>query len=129
MNNNFVVTIPSDLKKIESKLMFGLTKRQLIGLSITIAFSIPVFSVLKNVSIDIALYGLFFVSAPILFATIFKKDGMVTETWVRLYLEYKFLNPQKRYYGVSKKNRKLAEERKMINAKKKKIISRSSTAG
>ncbi len=129
MNNNFVVTIPSDLKKIESKLMLGLTKRQLIGLSITTVFAVPVFIILKNISVDIALYGLFFVSAPILFATIFKKDGMVTETWVRLYLEYKYLNPQKRYYGVSKKNRKLAEERKMINAKKKKVISRSSTAG
>lgn len=129
MNNNFVVTIPSDLKKIESKLMLGLTKRQLIGLSITTAFAVPVFIILKTISVDIALYGLFFVSAPVLFATIFKKDGMVTETWVRLYLEYKYLNPQKRYYGVSKKNRKLAEERKMINAKKKKVISRSSTAG
>ena len=36
MNNNFVVSIPKELKTIKSKLFFGLTKRQLIGFGIAI---------------------------------------------------------------------------------------------
>ncbi|MGQ0518006.1 PrgI family protein [Bacillus sp. D-CC] len=36
MNNNFVVSIPKELKTIKSKLFFGLTKRQLIGFSIAL---------------------------------------------------------------------------------------------
>ncbi|MGR5992958.1 PrgI family protein [Bacillus cereus] len=59
MNNNFVVSIPKELKNIKSKLFLGLTKRQLIGFSIALAISLPVFFLLKSYSVDIALFGLF----------------------------------------------------------------------
>ncbi|RAN85882.1 PrgI family protein, partial [Bacillus sp. SRB_28] len=36
-----------------------------------------------------------------------------------LYLEYKYLNPQKRYFKVSKRNVKVAAERNMMNEKRK----------
>ncbi|WP_144508509.1 PrgI family protein [Bacillus mycoides] len=119
MNNNFVVSIPKELKNIKSKLFFGLTKRQLIGFSIALALGLPVFFFLKNFSLDVALYGLFFTASPVIFATIFTKDGMPSETWIKLYLEYKYLNPQKRYFKVSKRNVKVATERNMINEKRK----------
>ncbi|MBG9516544.1 conjugative transposon membrane protein, partial [Bacillus thuringiensis] len=48
MNNNFVVSIPKELKNIKSKLFLGLTKRQLIGFSIALAISLPVFFLLKS---------------------------------------------------------------------------------
>ncbi|MGF2800115.1 PrgI family protein [Bacillus cereus] len=119
MNNNFVVSIPKELKTIKSKLFLGLTKRQLIGFSITLAISLPVFFLLKSFSVDIALYGLFFTACPAIFATIFTKDGMPAETWIKLYLEYKYLNPQRRYFKVSKRNVKVAAERNMMNEKRK----------
>ncbi|PEN08652.1 PrgI family protein [Bacillus pseudomycoides] len=119
MNNNFVVSIPKELKTIKSKLFFGLTKRQLIGFSIALAIGLPVFFLLKSFSLDVALYGLFFTACPAIFATIFTKDGMPTETWIKLYLEYKYLNPQKRYFKVSKRNAKVAAERNMMNEKRK----------
>lgn len=119
MNNNFVVSIPKELKTIKSKLFFGLTKRQLIGFSIALAISLPVFFLLKSFSLDIALYGLFFTACPAIFATIFTKDGMPAETWIKLYLEFKYLNPQKRYFKVSKRNVKVAAERNMMNEKRK----------
>ncbi|MED2752078.1 PrgI family protein [Bacillus thuringiensis] len=119
MNNNFVVSIPKELKNIKSKLFFGLTKRQLIGFSIALALGLPVFFFLKNFSLDAALYGLFFTASPVIFATIFTKDDMPAETWIKLYLEYKYLNPQKRYFKVSKRNVKVATERNMMNEKRK----------
>ncbi|PFC08138.1 PrgI family protein [Bacillus cereus] len=119
MNNNFVVSIPKELKTIKSKLVFGLTKRQLIGFSIALAIGLPVFFLLKSFSLDVALYGLFFTACPAIFATIFTKDGMPAETWIKLYLEYKYLNPQKRYFKVSKRNVKVAAERNMMNEKRK----------
>lgn len=119
MNNNFVVSILKELKTIKSKLFFGLTKRQLIGFSIALAISLPVFILLKSFSMDVALYGLFFTASPAIFATIFTKDGMPAETWIKLYLEYKHLNPQKRYFKVSKINVKVAAERNMMNEKRK----------
>ncbi|MEB9975280.1 PrgI family protein [Bacillus cereus] len=119
MNNNFVVSIPKELKTIKSKLFLGLTKRQLIGFSIALAISLPVFFLLKSFSLDVALYGLFFTACPAIFATIFTKDGMPAETWIKLYLEFKYLNPQKRYFKVSKRNIKVAAERNMMNEKRK----------
>lgn len=119
MNNNFVVSIPKELKTIKSKLVFGLTKRQLIGFSIALAMGLPAFFLLKSFSLDIALYGLFFTACPAIFITIFTKDGMPAETWIKLYLEYKYLNPQKRYFKVSKRNVKVAAERNMMNEKRK----------
>jgi len=119
MNNNFVVSIPKELKTIKSKLFFGLTKRQLIGFTIALAISLPVFFLLKSFSLDVALYGIFFTACPVIFATIFTKDGMPAETWIKLYLEYKYLNPQKRYFKVSKRNAKVAAERNMMNEKRK----------
>jgi hypothetical protein len=41
------------------------------------------------------------------------------KTWIKLYLEYKYLNPQKRYFKVSKRNVKIAAERNMMNEKRK----------
>ncbi len=118
MNNNFVVSIPKELKTIKSKLFLGLTKRQLIGFGLALGVGLPVFLLLKKYSLDMAMYGLFFAALPIIFCTIFTKDGMPAETWIKLILEYKYLNPQKRYFKVSKRNRGLAEERKMMNGKK-----------
>lgn len=114
MNNNFVVAVPRDLKKIQSKLFFGLTKRQLIGFNIALTIGIIVFLALKRISLDLAMYGLFFVSAPIIFATIYQKDGLYTEKWIKLILEHKYINPTKRYYKVSKRNYLLAKERNVM---------------
>ncbi|MGR5978787.1 PrgI family protein [Bacillus cereus] len=79
-----------------------------------LATGLPVFFLLKSFSMDVALYGLFFTACPTIFATIFTKDGMPAETWIKLYLEYKHLNPQKRYFKVSKINVKVAAERNEV---------------
>lgn len=118
MNNNFVVSIPKELRNIKSKLFFGLTKRQLIGFAIALALGLPVFFMLKKFNVDVAMYGLFFTALPIIFGTIFTKDGMPAEVWLKIFIEYKYLNPQRRYYKVSKRNKGLAAERNMIDDKK-----------
>lgn len=128
MNNNFVVSIPKELKTIKAKLFFGLTKRQLIGFSLAIIISVPLFLIFKTISIDLAMWSLFFVAMPILFCTMYQKNGMVAETWIKLIIEYNYLYPNKRFYYVSKKNSQLAKERKMINVKKKKPIPTSASA-
>lgn len=128
MNNNFVVSIPKELKHVKAKLFMGLTKRQLIGFGLAIGLSVPIFILIKDFSIDLAMFCLFLVATPIIFGTMYQKDNMKSETWLKLFLEYKYLNLPKRYYIVSLKNKKLAEERKIVNVKKAKPISSSSTS-
>ena len=115
MNNNYIISIPKNLKEIQSKLFFGLTKRQLIGFSIGLTLGITVFLMVRKVSLDMGMYALFFITAPILFATIYQKDGMYIEQWIKLMIEQKYLNPNVRRYKVSKKNSKLAKERGLLS--------------
>ena len=118
MNNNYIISIPTDLKKIQSKLFFGLTKRQLIGFGLGLFVGIIVFIIFKNINLDIAMYAMFFSTAPILFATIYQKDNMYIEQWIKLMIEQKYLNPNKRYYKVNKRNIKLAKKRGLIKENK-----------
>ena len=114
MNNNFVVDIPKELKSIKSKLFFGLTKRQLIGFGIAAVLGIGMFLMLKSISPDVAMYGLFIVAAPVIFITIFTKDGLPAEQWIKLWIEYNYISTTKRYFKVSKKNISVAKERKIF---------------
>lgn len=116
MNNNFVLPIPKDLKNIQSKLFFGLTKRQLIGFGTGIALGGLIYFGLKGFGSDVAMYGMFFAIAPVFFATIYQKDGMYTEQWIKVWLEYNYLNPQKRHYKTTIKNMEIAEERKVVKS-------------
>lgn len=43
------VTIPKDLTKVKSKVMFGLTKRQLICFGAAALIGVPLFFLLKSV--------------------------------------------------------------------------------
>jgi hypothetical protein len=91
----------------------------LIGFSIALAISLPVFFLLKAIAWTLLYLVFFFTACPAIFATIFTKDGMPAETWMKLYVEYKYLNPQKRTFRVSKRNGKVAAERNMMNEKRK----------
>lgn len=119
-NNNFVVNVPKELKKIQAKLFFGLTKRQLIGFGSAILLGFLTFLSFKEIAnADIAMYALFIVVAPIFFITIYTKDGMPAEKWIKLILEYKYLNPLKRTFKITKSNVDLATERSIKFGKKK----------
>ncbi len=109
--NNFSVDIPKELKFIKSKLLFGLTKRQLIGFTMAIVISFPMFWLIKDYSLDLAMYATCFAAFPFLFGTLYKKHNMVAETWLRLYLENKLLFHHKRRYKMTKKNRDIASKR------------------
>lgn len=119
-NNNFVVAIPKELKKIKSKLFFGLTKRQLFGFGSAIAIGGFMFFLFKGITnVDIAMYIMFFCAAPIFFITIYSKDGIPAEQWIKLILEYKFINPKKRRFRITKSNKDLARKRVIRFGKRK----------
>lgn len=111
-NNHFIVSVPKELKKIQAKLFFGLTKRQLIGFSSAVSLGLSVFFITKNLfNIDVAMYALFVAVAPMFFITIYTRDGMPAEKWIKIILEYKYVNPMKRTFKITKSNADLAKER------------------
>lgn len=114
MNNNFVISIPREVKNIKAKLFFGLTKRQLIGFICAGLIFFPIVFLLRNVSLDLAMLLAFVLAAPCIFIAIFKKNNLNAETWIKLYIEYNYIYKNKRKYKITKKNKRIAEERKFL---------------
>lgn len=114
MANNIVVPIPTELKDIKSELVFGLTKRQVVGFSVTGALVIPAFLLLKNFNLSLAMYGSFLLGVPIIFMTIFTKEKLYAEKWLKNILEKRVLFKEKRLYKVTAKNREVAIARGFI---------------
>ena len=76
------VTVPKDLTKIKSKVMFNLTKRQLICFSAAVAIGLPLFFLVK---------GSVGTSAA----------GQPLEVIIRQFVEVKFLRPKERPYQTN----------------------------
>lgn len=114
MANNIVAPVPTELKDIKSELIFGLTKRQVVGFCVTGALVIPAFLLLKNFNLSLAMYGSFLLGVPIIFMTIFTKEKLYAEKWLKNILEKRVLFKEKRLYKVTAKNREVAIARGFI---------------
>ncbi len=91
------VPIPKDLKKVKTKVVFNITKRQLIGFSIAgVVGFLVYFYMRKFVANDIAIFIMTFVTLPIFFVTMFEKDGLTFERYFKYIYLHKFYQPQKR---------------------------------
>lgn len=121
MANNIIVPIPTELKDIKSELIFGLTKRQLVGFGITGAIAIPFFLLTKDINLELAMYGSFLIGVPVIFLTIYKKEKLPSEKWLKSLLEHKVLFGEKRLYRVNSKNRQVAIARGFIKDDEEKI--------
>lgn len=115
------VSIPKDLEKIKNKLVFGLTKRQLLGLAPAFFLGLPIFFAVNSVlPQEVAMIALLVVSAPPLFLAIYERDGMPAEEWLKNYLKYTFLSTAKRRYKKPVMTKKAVDER-IINIKKEQL--------
>lgn len=129
MANNIITQIPTELKDIKSKLMLGLTRRQLIGFGLTGIVVVPSFLFLKRFDLNVAMYGAFFVGAPIIFATLYTKDKLNVEKSFKNWLETNVLFKEKRRYQLTEENMEIAIERGLIkDDRKKKLSSKSTTS-
>ena len=81
------VTVPKDLTKVKSKVMFNLTKRQLICFSIAAAIGLPLFFLLKG-SIGTTSAALCMVLAmlPMFLFAMYEKHGQPLEVIIRQFV-------------------------------------------
>ncbi len=98
-----VIKIPKDLNDIKEKFMFGLTKRQLICFGGGLLVAIPTYFVCKN-AIGLGLTGslsaMCVLASPLIFAGIYKKNGVVFEKSVQFLFDF-LRRPKKRYYRTT----------------------------
>lgn len=83
------VSVPRDLSRVKTKILFNLTKRQLICFSIAAAIGIPIFFLIKKTgNISLAALGMIAVMMPFFFLAMYERDGMPLEVYLGYIIEW-----------------------------------------
>lgn len=84
------VNVPKDLTKVKTKVALNLTKRQLIGFTIAGLIGFPVYLMTKKVlPNDLSMLIMIGMSFPIIFATLYEKDGIYFEKYLKYIIDKK----------------------------------------
>ena len=93
------ISVPRDLTKVKSKVMFNLTKRQLICFGIAALIGVPTFFLVKSVSaVNTAVMIMIVVMMPFFFFAMYEKNGQPLEVILRHMIQAVFLRPKVRPY-------------------------------
>lgn len=111
------ISVPRDLTKVKSKVMFNLTKRQLICFGLGALIGVPAFFMVKSVaSGSVAAMVMMIVMMPMFFLAMYEKNGQPLEVFLGHFIEANFTRPKVRpyktnnYYAVLKKQAQLEME-------------------
>ncbi len=90
------VTVPKDLTKIKSKVMFNLTKRQLLCFGAAVAIGLPLFFLTKDsAGTTTAALCMVLAMLPMFLLAMYEKNGQPLEVIIRQFVEVKFSSPQR----------------------------------
>ena len=93
------ISVPRDLSRVKSKILFNLTKRQLLCFGTAAAIGLPSFFALKTVAnTSVASLGMILIMMPLFLLAMYEKDGQPMEVIARHFIETKFIRPKIRPY-------------------------------
>ena len=122
------VTIPKDLTKVKSKVMFGLTKRQLICFGAAALIGVPLFFLLKStISSSAATLCMIVVMLPFFLLAMYERHGQPLEVIAGQIIQTMFIRSKERPYQTN--NFYAAIERQnQVEKEVRKIVQKSKTA-
>ena len=122
------VSVPKDLSTVKTKVVFNLTKRQLICFSAALAVGLPLFFLTKDsVGTSGSTLMMIFTMLPLFMFAIYEKHGQPLEVILKHYIEVRFLTPKQRpyktdnFYALLMRQDKLDKEVKNIVESRKTI--------
>ena len=93
------VTVPKDLSKVKSKILFSLTKRQLICFGTAAAVGVPAYFLTKGiVGNTAAVMAMIVLMLPAFFMAMYEKDGQPAEKILLNIIRTKWYYPPIRPY-------------------------------
>ena len=93
------ISVPRDLTKVKNKVMFNLTKRQLICFSLAALVGVPSFFLLKLIgSTSMAAMGMMVLMMPFFFLAMYEKYGQPLEVFMGHFIRANFIRPKVRPY-------------------------------
>ena len=96
------VTIPKDLSRIQSKVLFGLTKRQVICFGAAALVGVPLFFLAKaSLGTTMAALCMILVMLPFFLFAMYEKNGQPLEVFLGHLIQNKFIRPKVRIYQTN----------------------------
>ena len=115
------VPVPKDLAAVKTKVLFNLTKRQLICFGSGALIGVPVFFLLKSrVGSSTSAICMIIVMLPFFLLAMYEKNGQPLEKILRNIIEVSFIRPKQRpyrtdnFYALLEKQEKLDKEVRLI---------------
>ena len=119
------VSVPKDLSKIKSKVLFNLTKRQLVCFSCGALIGVPLFFLLRNrIGVSAAAMVMMLAMVPAFLLAMYEKNGQPLEKVLKNIINVLFLRPKQRpyktnnFYAVIERQESLDKEVYAITKKK-----------
>ena len=108
------VKVPKDISAIKKKLLFNLTKRQIICFGSAAALGVPFYMLTKGVlGTEVAAVLMVAVMLPFFFLAMYEKDGFPAEKFMYYMLRQKVLTPGIRPYKSENIHKQLEEREKL----------------
>ena len=96
------VPVPKDLNRVKTKVMFNLTKRQLVCFSLAAAVGVPIFFLTKpSLGLTTAAMLMVVIMIPFIFMAIYEKDGQPAEKILGHVVKSMFLRDRVRPYRTN----------------------------
>ena len=96
------VTIPKDLSRVQSKVLFGLTKRQVICFGAAALIGVPFFFLAKGVlGTTTAALCMILVMLPFFLFAMYERNGQPLEVFLGHLIQNKFIRPKVRIYQTN----------------------------
>ena len=93
------ISVPRDLTKVKSKVMFNLTKRQLICFGLAALVGVPSFFLLKLAfSVSTSVMIMMVIMMPFFFLAMYEKHGQPLEVFLKHFIQANFVRPKTRPY-------------------------------
>ena len=108
------VTIPKDLSRIQSKVLFGLTKRQVICFGAAALVGVPLFFLAKvSLGTTTAALCMILVMLPFFLFALYEKNGQTLEVILGHLIQCKFIRPKRRIYQTNNAYSALVRQAKL----------------
>ena len=110
------VTVPKDLTKVKSKVLFNLTKRQLICFSLGLLIGIPLYFATKEpLGNSSAAMLMILTMLPAFLFALYEKNGQHLEVIIRNMIRVLVLRPKKRPYKTNNFYAVIARQNQLDN--------------
>lgn len=96
------VSIPKDMTAVKTKVLFNLTKRQLVCFGSGAVIGVPLFFILKpHMSVSAAAIVMVIVMLPCFLLAMYEKNGQPLEKIIRNVIQVCFIRPKQRPYQTN----------------------------